>query len=72
MSAVLHFWEMCDPRPVFLCGNKPKPGTRNAVPVMRVTPASAAWFARQPMACRTCICVVEARLRARPAARGAP
>lgn len=65
MNGTVHFWEMLDPRPVFLCGKEPQQGRRNVAPAMRVTPRTVAWFASHKGSCANCLRVARARVRER-------
>ncbi len=59
---IVHFWEVLDPRPSFLCGEEPRQGVRNAIPAMRVTSHTFDWFRRHRRPCKNCLRVARARL----------
>lgn len=69
MTTVVHFWEMLDPHPVFLCGKEPEQGRQNAAPALRVNRRTVAWFAGHPQACANCLRIARARVAPKPKRR---
>jgi hypothetical protein len=63
MSATtVHFWEVLDPHPAFLCGKEPVQGRRDVAPALRVTLKTVRWFGAHPQACANCLRVARARI----------
>jgi hypothetical protein len=65
VAVIVHFWEILDPRPTFLCGKEPEQGTHNVAPALRVTTDTMAWFGRRRSACKNCLRVGRARVQER-------
>ncbi len=63
---VVHFWEILNPKPTFLCGREPVQGKKHCAPALRVTPDTVAWFAGHPQSCANCLRVARARVAPKP------
>ncbi len=62
----VHFWEILNPQPTFLCGKEPRQGRRDCAPALRVTPKTVRWFASHPQSCANCLRVAQARVAPKP------